>query len=103
MNKKILIVVLFTMFFGFMFTINDSSLFGIDTNSVVYADDEETITRDSKEYEANRFELITYADEAWYAIKKQTGNWIVTAIKDFLRSEEHTSELQSRGHLVCRL
>src|SRR5690625_6436388 len=22
---------------------------------------------------------------------------------DFLRSEEHTSELQSRGHLVCRL
>src|SRR5690625_5806891 len=23
--------------------------------------------------------------------------------KDFLRSEEHTSELQSRGHLVCRL
>ncbi|HLQ97606.1 MAG TPA: hypothetical protein VK135_02830 [Candidatus Dormibacteraeota bacterium] len=86
MNKKILIVVLFTMFFGFMFTINDSSLFGIDTNSVVYADDEETITRDSKEYEANRFELITYADEAWYAIKKQTGNWIVTAIKDFLWS-----------------
>src|SRR5207253_8967953 len=23
--------------------------------------------------------------------------------RDFLRSEEHTSELQSRGHLVCRL
>src|SRR5690625_5546016 len=23
--------------------------------------------------------------------------------KDYLRSEEHTSELQSRGHLVCRL
>src|SRR5690625_5713713 len=23
--------------------------------------------------------------------------------KKFLRSEEHTSELQSRGHLVCRL
>src|SRR5690625_6510689 len=22
---------------------------------------------------------------------------------DFLRAEEHTSELQSRGHLVCRL
>src|SRR5690625_6172432 len=26
---------------------------------------------------------------------------ILTAIRD--RSEEHTSELQSRGHLVCRL
>src|SRR5690625_3820779 len=25
------------------------------------------------------------------------------AKQDFLRSEEHTSELQSRGHLVCRL
>src|SRR5690625_6237270 len=23
--------------------------------------------------------------------------------EEFLRSEEHTSELQSRGHLVCRL
>src|SRR5207253_3853171 len=26
-----------------------------------------------------------------------------TANADLLRSEEHTSELQSRGHLVCRL
>src|SRR5207253_11369284 len=25
------------------------------------------------------------------------------AARSFLRSEEHTSELQSRGHLVCRL
>src|SRR5690625_5834616 len=25
------------------------------------------------------------------------------AVRDGLRSEEHTSELQSRGHLVCRL
>src|SRR5690625_5921589 len=24
-------------------------------------------------------------------------------IQKFIRSEEHTSELQSRGHLVCRL
>src|SRR5207253_11328924 len=27
----------------------------------------------------------------------------VSSIESFLRSEEHTSELQSRGHLVCRL
>src|SRR5690625_6432825 len=26
-----------------------------------------------------------------------------TARRELLRSEEHTSELQSRGHLVCRL
>src|SRR5690625_6210686 len=28
---------------------------------------------------------------------------IVLMLLAFLRSEEHTSELQSRGHLVCRL
>src|SRR5690625_6681664 len=28
---------------------------------------------------------------------------VVVAGKTNLRSEEHTSELQSRGHLVCRL
>src|SRR5690625_6111151 len=27
----------------------------------------------------------------------------VEPVNDSLRSEEHTSELQSRGHLVCRL
>src|SRR5690625_5787893 len=27
----------------------------------------------------------------------------ISDISDTLRSEEHTSELQSRGHLVCRL
>src|SRR5690625_6494722 len=28
---------------------------------------------------------------------------IVAFLSHYLRSEEHTSELQSRGHLVCRL
>src|SRR5690625_7248644 len=31
------------------------------------------------------------------------GNIFVMMICVILRSEEHTSELQSRGHLVCRL
>src|SRR5690625_5934044 len=30
----------------------------------------------------------------------ENSDWIVLAVP---RSEEHTSELQSRGHLVCRL
>src|SRR5439155_24304386 len=31
-------------------------------------------------------------------------SWELLRIRNFLfRSEEHTSELQSRGHLVCRL
>src|SRR5690625_7087270 len=31
------------------------------------------------------------------------GAWIALLYPGKLRSEEHTSELQSRGHLVCRL
>src|SRR5437660_4562240 len=31
------------------------------------------------------------------------GNRSATSFGGFCRSEEHTSELQSRGHLVCRL
>src|SRR5690625_2295660 len=31
------------------------------------------------------------------------GEWIESNYAGVLRSEEHTSELQSRGHLVCRL
>src|SRR5690625_6235610 len=44
--------------------------------------------------------------------KETVGTEVILTIKEdteednyteFLRSEEHTSELQSRGHLVCRL
>src|SRR5690625_6833703 len=31
------------------------------------------------------------------------GYWLARSPADISRSEEHTSELQSRGHLVCRL
>src|SRR2546422_3102787 len=30
-------------------------------------------------------------------------SWIITEWRNAVRSEEHTSELQSRLHLVCRL
>src|SRR5690625_6490702 len=33
----------------------------------------------------------------------QTENLLVRPLEKRMRSEEHTSELQSRGHLVCRL
>src|SRR5437660_6071916 len=38
-------------------------------------------------------------------VVKQLLHWLNTEdyTKQELRSEEHTSELQSRGHLVCRL
>src|SRR5690625_5387012 len=37
-----------------------------------------------------------YADWMWHTMESEEGI-------DLSRSEEHTSELQSRGHLVCRL
>src|SRR5690554_7118458 len=40
------------------------------------------------------------ADTAWGHITK---NLLPTYVSNTLRSEEHTSELQSRPHLVCRL
>src|SRR5437870_10364719 len=45
-----------------------------------------------------RSEVYSIADVACYP-------WIVPHARQGmkLRSEEHTSELQSRGHLVCRL
>src|SRR5207253_6105136 len=38
-------------------------------------------------------------------VKRHTGVWLPLRLRIGLekRSEEHTSELQSRGHLVCRL
>src|SRR5690625_5338687 len=42
-----------------------------------------------------------------YTLQDAQSNTLFTAFTQrspkYLRSEEHTSELQSRGHLVCRL
>src|SRR5690625_6028131 len=42
------------------------------------------------------YELDNYSDQNLYIAVAKEG-------KRAIRSEEHTSELQSRGHLVCRL
>src|SRR5207253_5887910 len=42
----------------------------------------------------------------WESMQKERPSpqqWAHRAYAELLRSEEHTSELQSRGHLVCRL
>src|SRR2546422_6357224 len=36
-------------------------------------------------------------------LREPSGRWVVVTIPPVHRSEEHTSELQSRLHLVCRL
>src|SRR5207253_10520105 len=44
-----------------------------------------------------RHALVEFAEGEWWV--EDTGSTNGTVV----RSEEHTSELQSRGHLVCRL
>src|SRR6266508_5594363 len=48
------------------------------------------------------------SERAVEAVAKVGATWagaelVIRAEHDVVRSEEHTSELQSRGHLVCRL
>src|SRR5439155_8940742 len=38
-----------------------------------------------------------------YKTNRSPPRTVVEAPRTYVRSEEHTSELQSRGHLVCRL
>src|SRR5690625_6729020 len=44
-------------------------------------------------------------ESLYYEGKKHSGELPIIGVNTYLnpRSEEHTSELQSRGHLVCRL
>src|SRR5690625_6407486 len=53
----------------------------------------------------NKEEIIPDADVVIFATKPYDMEDAILDAKDFIqpRSEEHTSELQSRGHLVCRL
>src|SRR5690625_6619135 len=43
------------------------------------------------------------ADELMQSIKRNPKVTYSALVPNLRRSEEHTSELQSRGHLVCRL
>src|SRR5690606_40700360 len=61
---------------------------------------------------ASREELATYLATAGQGIPYGSGGWVLvemggeelpTPAPDAERSEEHTSELQSRENLVCRL
>src|SRR5690625_2579438 len=47
--------------------------------------------------------LVPGALSSLFAARTLTNMLLLLGIELLLRSEEHTSELQSRGHLVCRL
>src|SRR5207253_6261022 len=50
-----------------------------------------------------RFELVLHLLRERFSPEQIAGKLRVMKINFEERSEEHTSELQSRGHLVCRL
>src|SRR5688572_32689858 len=50
---------------------------------------------------ANRFRCAAICELSWQAIRLKFAD--VLFERDVLRSEEHTSELQSQSNLVCRL
>src|SRR5690625_1159608 len=50
--------------------------------------------------------MVTLASEVWLSAGEHLADEVSQSSADnrmYVRSEEHTSELQSRGHLVCRL
>src|SRR5690625_6533531 len=51
----------------------------------------------------NAFSGINAANRVIYQIESGVAPLETGADETIARSEEHTSELQSRGHLVCRL
>src|SRR5690625_5701820 len=63
----------------------------------------------SREESPTDWKMVVYRGDDYLErmIREKSGNVMVTAgnnrDKTEYRSEEHTSELQSRGHLVCRL
>src|SRR5207253_6005725 len=63
-------------------------------------------TRNSRQHIANnRRDNWRHHNRQNYSSGEQadSGNWSPEHRQPAKRSEEHTSELQSRGHLVCRL
>src|SRR5690625_5029905 len=60
----------------------------------VYAEADSFLKDADENYEVTRPEYQTF-----FADGTRPSEWV----GDVPRSEEHTSELQSRGHLVCRL
>src|SRR5690625_6785345 len=86
----------------------------VDTNILVYGIDEDStfFKRARKILEQEKYQLITTSKNlieflsvttktSGYNLDNNTALEIIDEI--ISRSEEHTSELQSRGHLVCRL
>src|SRR5690625_594045 len=58
--------------------------------------------RRRRRFKVRRREYVD-AGTSFLEVKTRTGRGDTEKVREERRSEEHTSELQSRGHLVCRL
>src|SRR5690625_6325571 len=78
-------------FFLFSFTILSSTI--------------ATLVRDYQALLQSMIRMLLYLSPIlWNPEGERVPNWLSGILKlNPFRSEEHTSELQSRGHLVCRL
>src|SRR5437870_9391599 len=85
---------------------------GVHTGDSITVAPAQTLT--DREYQAMRDAAIavireigveTGGSNIQFAVHPSTGRMVVIEMNPRVsrRSEEHTSELQSRGHLVCRL
>src|SRR3989442_4036070 len=63
----------------------------------------EAIQRDAVAREGLRAQRLDRHRLLQVAVERAVHDAHAAHAQDFLRSEEHTSELQSRPHLVCRL
>src|SRR5690625_7113951 len=86
---------------GIAVTASDSSGYVVDESGIDLA-----LLKQIKEVERGR--ISEYADRRGRGARFIEGGsvWdvpVAIALPGAIRSEEHTSELQSRGHLVCRL
>src|SRR5690625_6884251 len=78
--------------------LNETTVSASDENSI-----DETLEI-VKGYDADTLDVITQINTHSYSGSQlQALNTFAKENGKTLRSEEHTSELQSRGHLVCRL
>src|SRR5437870_5996201 len=100
------IIATFTLMRAMDFTLNNMTLLGITLAVGIVIDDAivvlENIFRYIEEKNCTPFEAaIQGTREVTLAVMATTLSLVVIFLP--VRSEEHTSELQSRGHLVCRL
>src|SRR5690625_5548371 len=86
---------------GNMLVDDEAQLTRIFKNSpmliATHCEDEETIRKNEK------FFRQLYGDKIPFELHPEIRNRQACYLSSEFRSEEHTSELQSRGHLVCRL